>query len=251
MALQSRSLFLYGLQVTEYNRSIDFVAAISGPEIRATLTIGYYSLTSLMAEIKRAMSEADLNNLYTVTADRTVSGGTQNRVSIGTTGTHLELLFGTGTRAASSSAELIGFTKTNKTGSTSYTATLSSGTTLSPPFPGNMWVEPSLYKKNFGTLNTTASGRKESIVYSTQRFWQIQYNWIPTTQKNQWADLLTWLISQKFIDFTPEITSPEIFYEGSLEGTPADSQGLAFTLNETPKGTGLYDTGILKFRVKE
>lgn len=251
MALGARSLFLYGIQVTETNRSIDFVATSGGPEIRATMTLGFYSLTGLMIEITRAMGEADLNNVYTVTADRTISGGAENRITIQNNGAFLSLLFGTGSRAASSVCSLIGFTSSDKTGATSYTSSSTTGSALSPPFYGNGWIEPDFNKKNFGTLNVTPTGRKEAIVYSTQRFWQVQFSWIPYTQKSQWSDLMTWLIAQKTIDFTPEITSPSVFFQGSLEGTPLDAQGLAFTLIETPKGTGLYDTGLLKFRVKD
>src|SRR5437868_3980949 len=112
MALKSRSLFLYGFQVTELNRSIDFKDTSGGPELSATLTIGFYSLTSLMAEIKRAM-QAVSGAIYTVTADRTYLSGTENRVTISTSGTYLSILFQTGTRAASSCASLIGFNGTD------------------------------------------------------------------------------------------------------------------------------------------
>lgn len=251
MALQAKSLFLYGIQVTELNSSIDFVAVSSGPEIQATLTLGFYSLTGLMAEIKAALQRADLNNTYTVTADRTISGGAQNRMTISTSGTYLDLLFATGTRVDSSVSSLAGFNVSDYTGALTYTGGASCGTALLTPFPGNNWVEPMIFKKNFGVLNVTPTGRKESIVYSTQRFWQIQFSYIPTIQLSDWSDLMTWLMGQKNVDFTPEITSPTVFYEGSLEGTAQDSQGLAFMMNETPKGCGLYDTGLLKFRVKE
>lgn len=251
MALQAKSLFLYGLQVTELNRSIDFIAEVAGDELQASLALGYYSLTGLLAEIKSALEAADLDNTYTVTADRTLSGGAENRITIATSGAYLDILFATGTRVASSAAELIGFPATDKTGDTDYTGSATAGTALLTPWPGNNWVAPTLYKKNFGTLNVTPTGRKESIVYSTQRFWQIQFSWIPEIQIDEWSELMTWLIGQKNIDFTPEITSPSVVYEGSLEGTPQDAQGLAFLMNETPKGTGLYDTGLLKFRVRE
>ncbi len=251
MALQAKSLFLFGIQVTELNQSIDFVAVSSGPEIQATITIGYYSLTGLMAAIKAAMESADLNNTYTVTADRTVAGGAENRITIATSGAYLDLNFATGTRTDSSVASLIGFDVSDYTGATSYEGSSTAGTALITPWPGNNWIEPKLFKKNFGTLNVTATGRKEAIVHATQRFWQIQFSWIPSIQLDAWSDLMTWLMGQKNIDFTPEISSPSVIYEGSLEGTPQDSQGLAFILNETPKGCGLYDTGLLKFRVRD
>lgn len=251
MALKSRSLFIFGLQVSESNRSIDFRIAPGGDEKQATLPIGYYSLSGLLVAIKSALEVADLTNTYTVTADRTVSGGQENRITIATSGSHFELLFATGTRSASAVASLVGFTATDKTGATTYTSTSSAGQTVVSPFPGNAWKSPAVYKKNFGVLNITPTGRKEAIVYSTQRFWQVRFEYIPESQLDSWVELMTWLISQKEIDFTPEIAFPEVFYQGSLEGTPDDPSGLAFSLNETPRGTGLYDTGVLKFRVKE
>lgn len=251
MPLRSRSLFTYGIQVTELNRSIDFRIENAGEELNATLTLGFYSVSSLAVEVKRALEEADLDNEYTVTVDRTAAGGTQNRITIETDGAFLELLFGTGTREASSAADLLGFASSDCTGDTEYTGTGSVGYSLVSPYSGNDWIPPSLYKKNLGVVNVTASGFKEAITFATQKFFQVRFTWISDSSLSEWEELMTWLVAQKPIDFTPEISSPATVYEASLESTPFDSSGLGFTLPESPKGSGLYDTGILKFRIKE
>ena len=59
MALRNPGLFLYGFQVTAQNSSIDFRAVALETPRQATLNNGFYSLTSLMAEIKRAMEAED------------------------------------------------------------------------------------------------------------------------------------------------------------------------------------------------
>jgi hypothetical protein len=132
MALEKRSLFLYGFEIKDTNSSLDFKNAALGSEIQATLKYGFYSLNSLMEEIARAMNEADPSNTYSFSIDRTQAGGTENRVTISTNGAFLTLLFGTGTRVASSIASTIGFLAVDQTGATSYEGVTSAGNSLMP-----------------------------------------------------------------------------------------------------------------------
>lgn len=255
MALRARSLFLYGYEVTELNRSIDFKATSGGVELLATLRLGFYSLTSLLAEIKYAMETVDFNgNLYTVAANRTIAGGTQNRVTITTNGAFLSLFFLTGSRSASSVCGLIGFAKTDRTGALTYTGTLTSGIVLQtdPNFHGSDYKSPALFKENKGVVNKSASGRKEAIVFRVTSMWAVRYKYISESDTTAWANLLTWMIGQRMIEWTPEVTSPNVFHIGTLESTSDNSNGLGFNLQEmTPAMVGLYDTGILKFLVSQ
>ena len=102
MALKQLSSFLYGYTVTTSNQNLDFLTSLGGTQLTAVLRPGSYGLTELLAEVVRAMQAADLYNTYTATADHTISGGTQNRVTIATAGTYLSLLFSSGTNAATS-----------------------------------------------------------------------------------------------------------------------------------------------------
>lgn len=253
MALRNASLFLYGFQVTENNRSIDFQAASGGPVLKASLTLGYYSLSALCTEIKRQMQVADPAHTYTVSVDRSVAGGRENRVSVATSGAFLALLFGSGERAASSVAPLIGFQGTDRTGATSYQGTGSAGTRLIPSRVGHNYLPPEAMRKTFGTVNVSASGLKEAIVYATQKFWQVQFKYVPEAEAlSDWSQLLTWAIAQRPVEFTPDVSDPERFFVGTLEQAGGDSNGLSFQINEMlPAFPFKYDTGLMKFRVKE
>jgi hypothetical protein len=251
MALTARSLFLYGFQVTELNRSIDFRAVALETPRQATLRLGFYSLTSLAQEVVRAMQAADPSRTYTVPIDRT-GGGLENRASIVTNGDHLELLFATGPRAASTAATLLGFTATDKTGATSYQGSSSAGTALVTDYQGFNYVSPTRFKNISGSVNVSASGIKESIVHQIQSFWQVEFRYEPESKIDAWSSFLQWAIQQRLLEFTPEITAPSVVLEGTLESTPQNGQGLGFMLNEMlPSFPGLYQTGTLKFRVNE
>lgn len=252
MALRARSLFLYGLRVTNENSSIDFVGAMGGPTLQATLTLGFYSLTDLMLEIKRAMEAVDGTNTYLVTADRTYAGGTQNRVTITTSGSYLSLLFGSGPRATSSVATLIGFPTADQLSATTYTGTGSAGTALVPALTAYNYIPTTAFRKVFGSLNISTTGEKEAVVFQIQEFFQAQFKYEPTaTITTTWPDLMNWMIQQKPLEFTPEITSPNVFYNCTLEKTGADGKGLGFTMKEMlPQFPGLWDTGVLTFRKK-
>ena len=250
MALKKQSLFLYNFEVTQFNSSLDFRAAAFGPIKLATLRFGFYSLTALMTEIKRAMQLADPVNTYTVTADRTFVGGTQNRVTIQTGGAYLDLLFLTGPRVASSIGPLLGFAAVDQTGATSYQGTLTAGVTLIPDLVGYSYLGPDFFRIAFGAVNISASGEKEAIVFQIQRFFQVEFRYEPEAKViSQWALLWDWMIQQKLLEFTPDITVPTVFYECTLETSSGDGKGMGFKMEEMlPNFPFLYKTGMMKFR---
>lgn len=254
MALKDRSLFLYGFAITELNNAIDFRAVSLGPELQATLQTGFYSLSSLADEIVRAMTEADpdATHTYTVTIDRTILGGTQNRVTISTSGAYLDLLFATGTRAAASVASLIGFPLSDQTGSTTYTGTSTAGTAFQPTFVGYNYLGPDFMHKVFGSVNVSSIGDKEAIVFNIQRFIQVQFKYeTQTAFTMKWLSFMDWAIQQRQFDFTPEISNPNTFYAVTLETTSDDGKGLGYRFTEMlPQFPGLYDSGLMRFRVR-
>lgn len=253
MALTSKSSFLYNLQVTASNSSLDFKISGGGSQLNATLTQGFYSLSGLMEEIVRALQAADPSHTYTVTADRTVSSGTQNRVTISTNGAFLGLLFATGTRSASTCAPLIGFAVSDRTGATTYTGTASAGTILLTTWYASSYLPPESFRKVFGSLNVSATGEKESIVYQVQKFFQAEFKYEPQAYViSDWAPFLTWAIQQRDFEFTPQISSPNTVLDCSLEKTSADGKGLGYTMKEMlPEMPFLFTTGLLTFRLKE
>lgn len=218
----------------------------------ATLNLGYYSLTALLLEVARAMNAADPVHSYLATANRTISGGTQNRITIATTGPFLSLLFGTGPRVASSTGPLLGFAAVDRTGSTSYTGTLSSGSSILTEYAGYNYLSPDFIKSNFGAISVSASGDKESISWSIQSFIQVEFKYEPESKVVvEWMPFMTWAIQQKLFEFTPNVSSPSVFYEVTLESTSADGKGLAYMFKEQlPEFPFNYATGAMKFRQK-
>ena len=244
MALTGYSLFLYNYTITANNRYITF--NIGGSNLTATLTIGFYSLTSLLIEIESALSTADLTSTYTVTANRAIAGGTQNRVTIASSAATFNILFFTGN--PSNPATLLGFAATDQTGATSYTGSSSSGTVLLANQYGYSYLPPAYMQKNFGSVNVSASGLKEAIVFQLQNFIQVQFKIIPdATAMSQWSPLITWMIQQQQFDFTPSVSTPNTFYPVTLEDP---NGGLQMNLTEMlPDFPFYFQTPLMKFRV--
>lgn len=253
MALTSKSLFLYEFEINQLNSSLDFRATSGGIILQATLRYGFYSLGRLMIEIRRAMEATDPARIYSVTADRTLVGGTENRITIATNGAYLDLLFGSGPRAVSSVHSLIGFTGTDKTGALTYTGTSTAGTALVPDYIGYNYLGPEMIRNVFGALSITASGEKEAIVWAIQKFIQVEFKYETEARVvTEWMSFLTWAIQQRSFEFTPKISTPNTFYDVTLETTSADGKALGYKLDEMlPEFPFFYKTGMLKMRVKQ
>lgn len=252
MALTSKSLFLYDLEVRDDNQNLPFRAVALGPQLNAVIPVGFYSLTALALAIKGAMQVADPARIYTVTVDRTFSSGTQNRITISTNGVYLDLLFATGTLAASSIRDLIAFGIFDYTGFTSYQNAATSGTALVTAWWANNYQPPEAFVQNFGTVNVSASGEKEAITWSIQRFIGAEYKFEPQAKVLvDWKPLLSWMIQQKPFDFTPQIASPNVVYDVTLDKSQADGKGMAFNMLEMlPNYPFLHTTGPMVMRVR-
>lgn len=252
MALTGKSLFVYGLEVRSDNRNLPFRAVSGGPQLNAVLPAGFYSLTSLIAQIKASMQVADPAHTYTVTVDRTVNGGTENRITIATSGTYLDLLFATGTLAASSCRDLIGFGIFDYTGATSYQNGNSSGVSLNTAWWATNYQPPEVFAKNFGTVNVSTNGEKEAITWTVQRFISAEYKFEPQPKVlTEWRDLISWMIQQKPFDFTPQVNEPLVVYEVTLEKSTEDGKGLGFRMKEMlPQFPFMYTTGAMTFRIR-
>jgi hypothetical protein len=121
----------------------------------------------------------------------------------------------------------------------------------SNPFSfGYSFTFPEIDKRNFGSVNLSASGLKESIVFQIQEFWQVGFRYLPKSEiTTSWVNFISWMIQQRPLQFTPEINAPTIYYDGTLEGTEADAKGMAFKFKEMlPSFPNFYDTGIMRFR---
>lgn len=253
MALRSESLFLYGIEVNAGNEWIDFVRVLAGPEISAQLNRGYYSLSGYLTEIKRALEVVDTTNTYTVTADRTINGGLENRITIATSGAFLEILFGTGTHATASIAPTAGFALTDLTGATSYTGTSTCGTAFLSTMTGYNYLPSSMNQKVFGAVNVSAAGIKDALVFAIQQFIEATFMYEPAEKvEDDWVPFFEWAIQQRPFDFTPEITFPNTFFDVTMETTQVDGKALAFRMTEmlSQNFPNIYSTGPLKMRIR-
>ncbi len=255
MALSAQSLFLYGYTVTTSNRNFDFRAVSAETPRQAVLNLGYYSLSGLMRELVRAIGVVDATNTYTITADRTVSGGLQNRVTIASSSAFFSILFASGPNTATNCATLFGFTATDKTGALTYTGSSTTGTAVRPnaSLPqifGYNFIDPSYQPMVMGSLNVATSGIKEEVIFNIQNFWGVDFRWItPTESTSDWAGLITWMIQARPLEFTPMIPAPTTYYEGTLETSSASGKAMAFYLKEMlPDFPNVYQTGPMKFR---
>lgn len=251
MALSDKSIFVYGIQVTPFNSSLDFKASVLDATPRpATLKVGFYSVDGLAREITRALQEYDALHTYTVTVNRNVGGGLQNRLTISSSGSFFQLLFASGPRAISSCSGLIGFNSIDYLGVTFYTGSSSVGTVLAPTLIGYNFLSPDFMHKVFGSVNLSAYGSKEAIVYSVQKFFQVEFRYEPKAKVElQWKPFLDWAIQQRSFEFTPEVSNPTVYYECTLEKSSDDGKGLGYKMDEMlPQFANFYKTGLLTFR---
>lgn len=251
MALTAKSLFNYGIQVTTLNRNLNFVAESGGDELTAVLSLGFYSPGGLAQEIALQMQSLDPNNIYSVTVDRTLLGGTANRITISTTGTFLSILFGTGTNAATSPAGIMGFNATDYTGDTSYTGATSTGTILIPDYVGYNYNDSQNQAKLFGAVNIATSGLKEAVTFNIQYFVDVEFKYEPGSRLEEWKAFFTWAIQQRQFDFTPELSDPDTVYNATLESTEYEDRGMGYRMRELLDESlpNFYTTGPLKFRI--
>ncbi len=251
MALKDKSLFLYGFTVDSTNQNLPFLNVNAGAQFNAVIPASYYSLSGLAAAIALAMNTADTANIYTCTVDRTQSANLQNRITIATSGSFLSILFSTGTTAATSIRDVINFPHTDKTGATTYTNALTSGTAIQTAWYGANYIPPQAYQRNNGDVSVSADGTKEGISWAINQFIQVEYKYeAQATVLATWDPFIQWMIKQRPFDYTPEIKTPTTFYSVTLEKSPADGKGLAFMMKEMlPDYPFVFTTGALEFRV--
>jgi flagellar hook-associated protein 2 len=109
--------------IDDTNNMIDFIEVTGGPsaELTATLTEGTYTIKELQVALETALEAETVNAIdYTVSFD----AATQ-KFSIaenGSTLTELQLLWSSGTNAATSAASTLGFSSVDNTGAVTYTA---------------------------------------------------------------------------------------------------------------------------------
>lgn len=250
MALTSLSQMNYGIEITKFNRYIDFQTTFEGPQFSAALSVGYYSLTSIANEVVRAMTAADAANSFYCTVDRTYLSGSANRITIGCgTSGYLNLLFHSGTHTVNTAASVLGYSITDYTGSIYYQNASSIGTYLRPSLYGYNYVPFELNQEVQGSRSIAVSGIKEAIVFNIMKFGSIEFKFEPKSKIAEWTAFMQWAIQQRPFEFTPEIASPSTYYEVTLDTSSRGSNGMGFRFSEQlPQFPNYYQTGKLEFR---
>lgn len=250
MALSALSLMNYGLEITSLNQNLDFINVSSGPVQTAIIPLGFYSSSGLAQAVALAMQSVDLVNSYTVSVNRNVLGGTQNRITIASSGTFLTLLFGSGPNLITSIGPLLGFNQMNYVGAASYTGSQSTGIPLIPEFFAYSYLDTQHMAKVFGAVNISTSGLKEAVVFQIQQFIQLTFMHEPAANLPAWNGFFLWAIQQRPFDFIPQITVPSVSYQVTLDKTQYDSQGLGYQMSEElPDFPNLFQTGPMIYRV--
>lgn len=251
MALNSKSLFNYGIQVTNLNQNIDFVKELGGDILTAQLGLGFYSPGGLADQVALQLQSLDPDNIYTVTVDRTIMGGTQNRITVATSGTFLELLFGSGPNVNTSAAGIMGFNAIDYTGQTHYTGSQTTGIVLIPDYIGYNYSDDTMASKLFGAVTVAASGLKEAVTFNTQFFVEVEFKYEPESRLTLWKQFFIWAIQQRQFDFTPNLSTPSTVLNSTLDKTDYDDQGLGYKMTELIGESlpNFYTTGPLVFRI--
>lgn len=110
--------FIYAIKVWEGNQYIDFKEAATGAERTATIDAGYYLPEDFANAVASAMDAApSASGDYTVSFSRST-----DKFTISTDLTYLDLLWNTGTNAASGAATALGYAAVDATGATAYEA---------------------------------------------------------------------------------------------------------------------------------
>ena len=172
VALSALSLMNYGLEITALNQNLDFKALSGGPVLTAAIPLGFYFPISLSEAIAIALLNADPVNNYSSSVSYSYLGGSENRLTISTTGTYLSLLFATGPNTFTSVVGLIGFNEVDYVGSTAYVGSQTTGTVLIPSQIGYNYLDDQNTLKVFGAVNVSASGLKETVTFNFQEFIQ-------------------------------------------------------------------------------
>lgn len=255
MSLNTFSKFIYGFDVTDNNRYIDFNEG-SG-ELTATLNVGSYTLTELIAEVQNQMNATGVFT-YTVSVNRTT------RVITITSDSAMILLFGTGTNLERSASTLLGYDVSDTSSATSHVADSAIGYVYEPQFILQNYISDDDYQVSIDSVvNESTEGELEVIKFGTKKF--IEMNIMYATNNSMDGKIIKnnasgvanlrsfmqFIVEKKRLEFIPDESNMSTFKKIILERTDEDSKGTGYKLKELyDKGLpGFYETGTLKFRV--
>lgn len=253
--ITTNSTFYYDFQITAQNRFISFKEG-AGPELIAEMRVGKYTITNGVSEAVRALNDAG-SLTYTYVIDR------KTRIVTISASNTFSLLTSSGTNTLSALPTL-GFSGSDKTGSSSYTGTAAIGKVYTPQFRLQSYVDFNDNQQAVdSTLNITANGQVELIRFGVVKIMECNIDFITdidqglggyiTTNLNGVSDarsFMEYLVNKGPLEFIPDLTNPSTYKNCILESTVESSDGVNFKLKEKFSSglIGYYSTGLLKFR---
>lgn len=255
MSLDTFSIFYYGHSITDENYLLD-VDEGSG-DFQVELPVGSYTLTEFVDILESALNDAGTLT-YTVSLTRA-----SREITISATAS-FDLLVSTGPSVGTSAWSLIGFSGSDRTGASTYTGNLPSGSAYEPQFILQDHVPPENYKKSvMATVNESASGDLEIVRFGSVRGVQFNIKYatdIPMDGKiiknnpsgvsdlNSFMDYIT---DGNKIEMMPDISDRSTFDTLIIESTQQSRDGIEYRLKELyDKGLPrFFETGVLSFRV--
>lgn len=259
MALSTYSKFYFGWQITIANQFLDFHDGVSNKT--AILTVGYYSATEMVLEIKKQMDAVTSVLDFTVSFDRVT-----RKITVASTA-NFTLKITSGVNALQSAFPLLGFVGADKTGSTGYVGDNISGLEYKPQFKLQSYIPTTLNRKAIsGAINKSASGKIEVIRFGTERFMTCEFLFITdvlqesgsvirtnTSAVAEFIQFIEWCTDKGTVEFMENENDPAIFEIFILESTAADEKGLDYELKELfDRGlSGYFNSGSLKFKLIE
>ena len=256
MALATHSVFYYGHKIDDTNNLINFKEG-AGAEKTAQIPIGSYTLTKFLDVVTAALNSASALD-WAYTLNRTT--GVVTLISSGTA----SLLWATGSNAASTPANLLGFVGTDVLNLTSFTGNARSGYAYSPQFPLQDYKGPEKTKRLVNAVVTkSATGDSVSVQsFGVERFMKCDVKYI-TNQPSEGVlrndpeaienalQFMEYIVEKHPIEFMESENDVENFIKVYLESTQQGSSGTEFELIEYVDRNlpEFFGTGMLTFKV--
>lgn len=254
MGLKTRSLFLYGYEVSKNER---FISIDEGSgEIIVELTPSGYTFSELAQELSRALNQYGAND-YAVVANRT------NRTFTITGSASFDILNATGAYAGSGLYVTLGISGADHTGGPSYSSDLTTGKAWQPQLPLFSYAPSSNREGSVeATQNESGSGQVEVISFGTVNYMECDAKYITNRRdKPNIVDLdinavenamafLRYIRNKNRIEFMADKSDMDTFEKFILSKTQASATGLEVRLYEMT-GQNLQDyfeTQLLTFR---
>jgi hypothetical protein len=252
----SKTAFIYGHYIDETNYLLPFDEG-SG-ELLAELNSGAYTIDEFIDEIARALNEAGSLD-YLTTLDR------ENRLITISASGNFDLLVSSGSVIGNDCFALAGFTGADLTGASSYESNITSGFEYRPQFDLQDYIDAEDDQEaNQVSVNESTSG----INVETISYGQLEYFSFNIALANDYEhakdspiredlngvlnlrNFLKYITKKRQIEFIPDITNYNNYYNILLESTSKSKDGTGYLLKELYADglVGYYESGILRFR---